>query len=298
MQPPPPRSAIAPCLARAVVPQRLAAALLANRLALAPRALKPRLTSCVATALAVFALSLGLLAAAEPARAAGEGAGIVLTPDGQSLTTQAQQWIRDYSPAEDARWRSFSEEDNEAWKGGLTGRYLPKLAQVLPIDTGNLAKAEVCSAFVTAGCWLFRRNDGPIAGLQATPQWESLYFGRPSEKGAWDAWTYRELYGWDGREFMYTKANVTWARPGTPTTTATARTHPPGARRFARSSPTSPRAGIRLRMSTTSTRFSEASRSTRASTSSPRRRTTRTSRTGPRARTSTRRSRTGPTGRS
>jgi hypothetical protein len=153
---------------------------------------------------------------------------IVLNADGQSVSAQAQQWLRNYAPAVDSEWNlvptqqpsptpvaAQAAEDLKTFKGGLATRFLPRLSQVIPIAGGAVTAYEVCSSFITPGCWLFSRDDTSPPPAQ-TPQWHLPYSGAPTAGGCWGApgsYCYAELVGWDAREFMYVYPNRVWGSP-------------------------------------------------------------------------------------
>lgn len=153
---------------------------------------------------------------------------VVLSPDGQSVATQAQEWLRNYPDAIDSEWNlvpsqqpsptpvaAEAAEDLKTFKAGLTERFLPRVRQVIPIASGAVTAYEVCSAFITPGCWLFSRDDTSIPAAQ-TPQWHSIGVGAPTAEGCWGApgsYCYAELAGWNLREFMYVYPNEIWGEP-------------------------------------------------------------------------------------
>ena len=93
-----------------------------------------------------------------------------VTTDAGDLTAEAQQWIRDYGPAVESEWTTAggvqATEDISTFEKAFVGRLIPVASRVVP---GAVTAYEVCSTFIKAGCWLFRRDDS--ARATATGSW-------------------------------------------------------------------------------------------------------------------------------
>jgi hypothetical protein len=132
---------------------------------------------------------------------------LVITPAGDSLTAEAQSYVRNYDPAEDEHWVSrggSAPADSETAKAGLMGRLFAPASSILPL-TGNATQAyEVCNRAIKPGCWLFERRDENVErgsyGLQLHSAWMTTW---PSETGLWSGYRYSALAKYRALDFWY-----------------------------------------------------------------------------------------------
>ena len=96
--------------------------------------------------------------------------------DGDTLTDEAQDFLKNYGPDQDAAWTGGDTAGDAAGAAArrqfgkvLIGRLLPLAGRVVPIAAGTITAYEVCSAILHPGCWLFQRDDTDIYGAADGP---------------------------------------------------------------------------------------------------------------------------------
>ena len=110
--------------------------------------------------------------------------------DGDTLTDEAQDWLKNYGPDQDAAWTAGDTAGDAAGAAArrqfgkiLIGRLLPLAGRVVPIAAGTFTAYEACSAILHPGCWLFQRDDTDIYGAADGPPATPFLFYYPSWDG-------------------------------------------------------------------------------------------------------------------
>ena len=139
---------------------------------------------------------------------------VVITPDGASLTPEAQSYIKRYDGFEDLLWRraaGTADDDMRVAKSGLLGRLFAPASRILPLEPGASRAYEVCNPAIAAGCWLFHRNDADVGthtyGIRLHEAWMVDW---PSATGRWSGYHYPALARYRALDFWYLNpTNVT-----------------------------------------------------------------------------------------
>lgn len=148
------------------------------------------------------------------------GAHLVLNTAGTQLTPAAQDWIRNYSAAEDNLWRSqgagMAIGDGNTFKRGLFKRLLPPAYPVLPFAGAQNNVREVCASYFPNGCWRVSRDDRDFDGGSWPQHLDDVNYPSmievPSER--WSAgFHYGGLWEYNGVESLYKELNTLWGLP-------------------------------------------------------------------------------------